>query len=93
LEFLSLQRSGKVYLKPLKKLKVLDLYNSDITDFSSFETMPFLEKLDLSCIQNNIDLKEMYKFPNLKWLGFLENEELDDISGLEPLKKLERLDL
>jgi hypothetical protein len=55
--------------------------------------MPFLEKLDLSCIQNNIDLKEMYKFPNLKWLGFLESEELDDISGLEPLKKLERLDL
>ncbi|WP_394666494.1 hypothetical protein [uncultured Chryseobacterium sp.] len=93
LEFLSLQRSGKVHLKPLKKLKVLDLYNSNITDFSSFGNMPFLEKLDLSCIQNNIDLKEMYKFPNLKWLAFLESEELDDISGLEPLKKLERLDL
>lgn len=93
LEFLSLQRSGKVHLKPLKKLKVLDLYNSDITDFSSFGNMPFLEKLDLSCIQNNIDLKEIYKFPNLKWLGFLESEKLDDISGLEPLKKLERLDL
>lgn len=93
LEFLSLQLSGKVHLKPLKKLKVLDLYNSKITDFSSFATMPFLEKLDLSRIQNNIDLKEMYKFPNLKWLGFLESEELDDISGLEPLKKLERLDL
>lgn len=93
LEFLSLQRSGKVYLKPLKKLKVLDLHNSDITNFSSFATMPLLEKLNLSCIQNNIDLKEMYKFPNLKWLGFLESEELDDISGLEPLKKLERLDL
>lgn len=93
LEFLSLQRSGKVYLKPLKKLKVLDLYNSDITDFSSFAIMPLLEKLDLSRIQNNIDLKEMYKFPNLKWLAFLESEELDDISGLEPLKKLERLDL
>ena len=93
LEFLSLQRSGKVHLKPLKKLKVLDLYNSNITDFSSFGNMPFLEKLDLSCIQNNIDLKEMYKFPNLKWLGFLESEEPDDISGLEPLKKLERLDL
>lgn len=93
LEFLSLQGAGKVNLKPLKKLKVLDLYNSDITDFSSFGNMPFLEKLDLSCIQNNIDLKEIYKFPNLKWLGFLESEELDDISGLEPLKKLERLDL
>lgn len=93
LEFLSLQGVGKVNLKPLKKLKVLDLYNSNITDFSSFGNMPFLEKLDLSCIQNNIDLKEMYKFPNLKWLGFLESEELDDISGLEPLKKLERLDL
>lgn len=93
LEFLSLQGVGKVNLKPLKKLKVLDLYNSNITDFSSFATMPFLEKLDLSRIQNNIDLKEMYKFPNLKWLGFLESEELDDISGLEPLKKLERLDL
>ncbi|WP_375181417.1 hypothetical protein [Chryseobacterium sp.] len=93
LEFLSLQGAGKVNLKPLKKLKVLDLYNSNIKDFSSFATMPFLEKLDLSRIQNNIDLKEMYKFPNLKWLGFLENEELDDISGLEPLKKLERLDL
>lgn len=93
LEFLSLQRSGKVHLKPLKKLKVLDLHNSDITNFSSFATMPLLEKLNLSCIQNNIDLKEMYKFPNLKWLGFLESEELDDISGLEPLKKLERLDL
>lgn len=93
LEFLSLQAAGKVNLKPLKKLKVLDLYNSKITDFSSFGNMPFLEKLDLSCIQNNIDLKEMYKFPNLKWLGFLESEKLDDISGLEPLKKLERLDL
>ncbi|WP_336718829.1 hypothetical protein [Chryseobacterium mucoviscidosis] len=93
LEFLSLQGAGKVNLKPLKKLKVLDLYNSNIKDFSSFATMPFLEKLDLSRIQNNIDLKEMYKFSNLKWLGFLENEELDDISGLEPLKKLERLDL
>ena len=93
LEFLKLQGVKKLQLKALKKLKVLDLENSRIKDFSSFETLPSVEKLNLSNIQGNINLEGISKFPNLKWLTFLESEELDDISGLESLKKLERLDL
>lgn len=93
LKFLQLKGIKKVQLKTMKKLKVLDLDNSQIKNFSSFKTLPFLEKLDLSSLQNKIDLKEIWKFPNLKWLTLLENYDLDDISGLEPLKKLERLDL
>lgn len=93
LEFLKLERIKNLQLKTLKKLKVLDLQSSRIKNFSSFETLPSLEKLDLSTIQNNINLKGISKFPNLKWLTLLESGEVDDISGLEPLKKLERLDL
>ncbi|MCQ4141556.1 leucine-rich repeat domain-containing protein [Chryseobacterium sp. EO14] len=93
LKFLQLKGIKKVQLKTMKKLKVLDLDNSQIKNFSSFKTLPSLEKLDLSSLQNKIDLKEIWKFPNLKWLTLLENYDLDDISGLEPLKKLERLDL
>lgn len=93
LEFLRLKGVKKLQLKNLKKLKVLDLDNSRIKDFSSFETLPSLERLDLSSIQGNINLKEISKFPNLKWLTLLESYEVNDISGLEALKKLERLDL
>lgn len=93
LEFLKLRHINKLQLKTLKKLKVLDLQNSAIKNFSSIETLPSLKKLDLSCIQNNIDFTEISKFPNLKWLTLLESYEVNDISALEPLKKLERLDL
>ncbi|REC61017.1 hypothetical protein DRF65_18470 [Chryseobacterium pennae] len=93
LEFLKLQGVKELQLKDLKKLKVLDLQNSEIKDFSSFGNLPSLEKLDVSVLQNKINLKGISKFPNLKWLTFSESMELDDISGLEPLKKLERLDL
>ncbi|WP_288459340.1 hypothetical protein [uncultured Chryseobacterium sp.] len=93
LEFLKLEHIKKLQLKTLKKLKVLDLRNSAIKNLSSIETLPSLEKLDLSCIQNNIDFTEISKFPNLKWLTLLESYEVNDISSLEPLKKLERLDL
>ncbi|WP_343663214.1 hypothetical protein [Chryseobacterium mucoviscidosis] len=93
LEFLRLKGVKKLQLKNLKKLKVLDLDNSQIKNFSSFKTLPSLEKLDLSSLQNKIDLKEIWKFPNLKWLTLLESYEVNDISALEPLKKLERLDL
>jgi Leucine-rich repeat (LRR) protein len=61
LEFLRFQGLKKLQLKTLKKLKVLDLENSDIKDFSSFETLPSLEKLDLSSIQNSIDFTEISK--------------------------------
>ncbi|MDR6920178.1 hypothetical protein [Chryseobacterium sp. 2987] len=93
LEFLKLHGAMKLELKTLKKLKVLDLQNSEIKDFSSFEIQPSLEKLDLSGLQGKINLERISKFPNLKWLTLLESYEVDDISGLEPLKKLERLDL
>lgn len=93
LEFLSLQGVKKLQLKNLKKLKVLDLDSSRIKNFSSFKTLPSLEKLDLSCVRGDINLKEISKFPNLKWLTFLESFGMKDISALEPLKKLERLDL
>ncbi|MFC3158000.1 hypothetical protein ACFOEQ_05395 [Chryseobacterium arachidis] len=88
LEFLKLEHIQKLQLKTLKKLKVLDLRNSNTKDLSSIETLPSLEKLDLSCIQNNIDLTGISKFPNLKWLTLLESYEINDISALEPLKKI-----
>ncbi|MGH1517637.1 hypothetical protein [Chryseobacterium sp. JK1] len=93
LVFLKLQGAMKLEIKGLKKLKVLDLQNSEIEDFSSFGALPSLEKLDLSSLQGKINLEGMSKFSNLKWLTLLESYEVDDISGLEPLKKLERLDL
>ncbi|MFZ4929037.1 leucine-rich repeat domain-containing protein [Chryseobacterium sp. Mn2064] len=93
LEFLKLNGVKKLELKTLRKLKVLDLDNSEIKNFSSFEIQPSVEKLDLSSLQGKINLKEIAKFPNLKWLTLLESYELNNISGLEPLKKLERLDL
>ncbi|MCF2220862.1 hypothetical protein H9Q08_16385 [Chryseobacterium sp. PS-8] len=93
LKFLQLKGIKKVQLKTMKKLKVLDLDNSQIKNFSSFKTLPSLEKLDLSSLQNKIDLKEISKFPNWKWLTLLESYEVNDISALKPLKKLERLDL
>ncbi|WP_143152313.1 leucine-rich repeat domain-containing protein [Chryseobacterium arachidis] len=93
LEFLSLKRVKKLQLENLKKLKVLDLDNSGIKDFSSFETLPSLKRLDLSCVRGDINLKEISKFPNLKWLNLMESFGLNEISALEPLKKLERLDL
>ncbi|MDR6920179.1 hypothetical protein [Chryseobacterium sp. 2987] len=93
LEFLQIHAAGRLELKTMKKLKVLDLQSSKMKDFSSFEILPALEKLDLSNLQDKMNLRGVSKFPNLKWLTLLESYEIDDISGLEPLKKLERLDL
>ncbi len=93
LEFLQIHTAGRLELKTMKKLKVLDLQSNKMKDFSSFETLPALEKLDLSNLWDKMNLKGISKFPNLKWLSLLESYEIDDISGLEPLKKLERLDL
>jgi Leucine-rich repeat (LRR) protein len=76
----------------MEKLEILDLDNSSINEFSKIETQPNLEKLDLSSQNEDIDLKEIYKFPNLKVLNLMETDA-SDISGLEPLKKLEYLDL
>jgi len=93
LEFLKLKGVPKLALAPLKKLKVLDLTNSSVKSFSEISPLPNLERLEMSSIQNEIDLKGISKFPNLQWLTFLESYKLDDISELKHLKKLERLDL
>ena len=92
LEALKLKGSPKVTLAKLEHLQVLDLENSSIEDFSTFEELPSLEKLDLSSIYSKLNLEGFHKFRNLKYLTFLESE-VDDISHLEPLKKLEYLDL
>jgi Leucine-rich repeat (LRR) protein len=76
----------------MKKLEVLDLDNSAINDFRKFGKQPRLKKLDLSSQYNNINLKGLYKFPNLRVLDLMETY-ITDISDLEPLKKLEYLDL
>lgn len=91
LEYLKI-RSPKIRLGRFENLKVLDLENSSIKDFSTFKKLPTLEKLDLSSICSEINLDGIHKFPNLKYLSFLESN-LIDISLLEPLKKLEYLDL
>lgn len=93
LEYLSLRHCSKCKLGKLSKLKVLDLENSGIRTFSTFKELPNLEKLNLSSLYNDdINLKGLYKFPNLKSLTLLESR-ISDLSGLEPLKKLEYLDL
>ncbi len=92
LKYLRIKGCLKLKLKTMKKLEVLDLDNSSINEFSKIETQPNLMKLNLSSQYNNIDLKEMHKFPNLRVLGLMETD-VTDISGLEPLKKLEILDL
>ncbi|WP_109832662.1 leucine-rich repeat domain-containing protein [Reichenbachiella versicolor] len=92
LEYLQLKGSAKVTLGKLEHLKVLSLENANIENFSTFEEQPNLESLDLSNIVCKLDLKEIDKFPNLKKLTFMESE-VTDISALEPLKKLEYLDL
>ena len=92
LEALKIKGSPKVKLGRLEYLKVLSLENSAIEDFSLFETLPHLEKLDLSSMQNKVNLADLYKFPSLKYLTFLESK-IDDLAHLEPLKKLEYLDL
>lgn len=92
LEALRLKGTPKIRLGKLENLKVLDLDNSSFIDFSRFEALPNLEKLDLSNYCTEMNLEEFYKFPNLKYLTFMETE-LTDISYLEPLKKLEYLDL
>lgn len=93
LEFLKIRDAEEIHIRGLKKLRVLDLCNSRIKDFTFFGKLPALEKLDLSCIEDEIDLTGMEQFPGLKKLSLMENYELKDISGLEPLKKLEYLDL
>ena len=92
LEALRVKGSPKVTLAKLEKLKVLSLENSSIQDFSTFEELPKLEKLDLSSIFDKLGLEGFHKFKNLKYLTFIESS-VDDISLLEPLKQLECLDL
>ena len=92
LEALKIKGSPKIRLTTLKKLKILDLENCSFEDFSKFEELPNLEKLDLSSLCSEINLKGFYKFKNLKYLTFLESK-LNDITHLEPLKKLQYLDL
>ena len=92
LEALKIKGCSQIKLGEFRNLKVLDLENSSIQDFSNFEKTPSLEKLDLSSLQSEIDLQDIYKFPNLKYLTFLESR-LNDISSLEALKQLEYLDL
>ncbi len=92
LEFLRLNGCPKIRLGKLKKLKVLDLDNSGITDFTKFEELPKLEKLNLTYTFSDTVLKDIWKFPNLKSLA-LNESQVNDISDLEPLKKLKYLDL
>ncbi|MCG8577687.1 MAG: hypothetical protein MI810_22590 [Flavobacteriales bacterium] len=92
LKYLRIKGCPKLKLGALKKLKVLDLDNSSVNEFSKFKELPKLEKLGLATICSKLDLKDIYKFPNLKSLTVMESE-IEDISHLEPLKKLEYLDL
>lgn len=93
LKYLRIKGCQKLRLKTMKRLEVLDLDNSAITDFRKFEKQPKLKKLDLSSQYNDdIDLKGLSKFPNLRVLNLMETY-IKDISALEPLKKLEYLDL
>ncbi|NOQ73412.1 MAG: hypothetical protein GQ574_15510 [Crocinitomix sp.] len=87
LEHLRIKGCPKIKLGKLKKLKVLDLNNSGIENFSTFKKLPNLEKLDLSSIYHDMDLKGLHKFPNLKALSFSESR-FTDISHLESLKKI-----
>jgi hypothetical protein len=92
LEYLRIKGCPKLKIEKLDKLKVLDLCNAGITNFSAIKKLPSLERLDLSSMYSKIDLNGMDKFPNLKALTLLESD-LNDISDLECLKKLEYLDL
>ncbi len=92
LKYLRIKGCKKLELKTMKKLEVLDLENSGISDLSTIEKQPRLKKLDLSSQYNDISLKGLYKFPNLRVLSLMESN-IKDIVDLEPLKKLEYLDL
>ncbi|MFT5823272.1 MAG: Leucine-rich repeat (LRR) protein [Crocinitomix sp.] len=92
LKYLRIKGCQKLKLKTMKKLEVLDLDNSAINDFSKFEKQPRLKRLDLSAQFNDINLKGLDKFPNLRMLDLMETY-IKDISALKSLKKLEYLDL
>lgn len=92
LKYLRIKGCQKLRLKTMKKLEVLDLDNSAINDFRKFEKQPRLKRLDLSSQYNDINLKGLRNFPNLRMLDLMETN-VTDISDLEPLKKLEYLDL
>lgn len=94
LEYLKIKGSPKITLSKLEHLKVLDLENSCIEGFATFEELPNLEELGLSSIQPAISLTDVCKFPNVKLLTLLESDIKDnDISYVASLKKLEYLDL
>ncbi len=93
LKFLKIENVKFLKLSALKRLKVLDLQNIRFKNLSLSGTFSSLEKLDLSGIQDEINLKSIAKFPGLKQLSLMENYGLKDISGLKSLKKLEYLDL
>lgn len=92
LEYLRLKGCPKIKLGKLNKLKVLDMENSGVTDFSKFKELPNLEGLDVSSMYNDLSLKGIHKFPNLKLLTVAESD-IKDITDLKPLKKLKYLDL
>ncbi len=92
LEYLRIKGARKIKIETHKKLKVLDITNSKVSDLSKVEELPNLEKLDLSNMYCELSLEGMYKFPSLKELSLMETD-ISDISHLEPLKKLELLDL
>ncbi|MFT5822613.1 MAG: hypothetical protein ACI8ZM_003869 [Crocinitomix sp.] len=92
LEYLRIKGCPQLKLTRLKKLKVLDLFNSKIENFSTFKKLPNLKKLDLSSVYTELDLEGLHKFPNLKVLTLAESD-VSDIKHLEPLKKLQFLDL
>jgi hypothetical protein len=92
LKYLRLKGCPELTLSTLKGLKVLDLENAGITNFSTISTLPRLEKLDLSSAYSGLNLEGIGKFPNLKVLSLMESD-IKDISPIESLKKLEYLDL
>lgn len=92
LKYLRLKGCPELKLSTLKWLKVLDLENAGITNLSTIEELPRLEKLDLSSGYSGLNLEGIGKFPNLKKLSLSESD-IKDIAPIESLKKLEYLDL
>ncbi|MEJ9411417.1 leucine-rich repeat domain-containing protein, partial [Schinkia azotoformans] len=75
----------------LKKLKVLDLSNNQITDISNLSELTNIEELKLS--ENKIqDISALNQLTNLTALGIPYNE-ISNINSLSELTKLKYLDL
>lgn len=92
LENLKIDNTAKIQLGSLPKLKVLYIKSDlDIENTTSFDNLPNLEQLDLSCMALTM-VNKLDKLQNLKILDLSEND-LKSIEGLQYLNSLEQLNL